>query len=56
MLTSEDWMDIKLLKAQGLSIREIARTTGRILAVRELDSGEPPLTVVVNWRRLLEKE
>jgi transposase len=28
MLTSEEWMDIKLLKAEGLSMREIARRTG----------------------------
>ncbi len=32
----------------------IARN-GRMVAIRELDAGEPPLTVVVNWRRLLEK-
>ncbi|HXI11625.1 MAG TPA: protein kinase [Thermoanaerobaculia bacterium] len=28
---------------------------GRIVAIQELESGEPPMTVVLNWRRLLEK-
>lgn len=28
---------------------------GRIVAVRELDAGEPPLTVVLHWRSLLKK-
>ena len=37
-------------------IETVRRTaSGRIIAVRELDAGEPPMTVVMNWRRLLEK-
>ncbi len=32
----------------------VARS-GRIVAIQELDSGEPPMTVVLNWRKLLEK-
>jgi len=32
----------------------VARKTGRIVALRELDAGEPPMTVVMNWRRLLK--
>jgi Tol biopolymer transport system component len=40
----------------GIASAGLARNSGRIIAVRELDSGEPPMTVVLNWRRLLEKE
>jgi Tol biopolymer transport system component len=38
----------------GITGFAVARN-GRIVAVREVDSGESPMTVVVNWQRLLEK-
>jgi Tol biopolymer transport system component len=40
----------------GITGYAVARNTGRIVAVRELDAGEPPLTVVMNWRSLLAKQ
>lgn len=41
---------------EGITGYAVARNTGRIIALRELDSGEPPLTVVLNWRGLMRED
>jgi hypothetical protein len=33
----------------------VARS-GRIVAVREIDTGKPPLTIIRNWEQLLSRK